>query len=119
MIVGVVGQLAIAESLDHAEKRFALKLASEQIARTSRELSQAEQIELAARTQLLSLARSSGSAPAVAIAITHLHQLDDRALGPVSYGSLTMSNAERHVRAGFRSMNAINTNFAHGIEVEI
>jgi hypothetical protein len=94
-------------------------VASEQIARTSRDLNQAEQSELAVRTQLLSLARSANSDRAVAAVIFRLHQLDDQALGPVSYGNLDMNNAEHHVRAGFQRMNAVNADFEHDIEAKI
>lgn len=118
MIAVIAGQLAITESLDHAEKRLTLKAASEQIAQTTRQLSQAEQIELAARTQLLSLAHSSGSETAVAAVIYRLHQLDDQALGPASYGELGMKNAERHVRAGFQRMNAISADFERDNEAK-
>lgn len=119
MIAVIAGQFAITESLYHAEKRLTLKAASEQIARTSRQLNQAEQIELAARSQLLSLAHSSGSDGVVAAVIFRLHQLDDQALGPVSYGELDMENAERHVRAGFQRMNAISADFERDNEAKI
>jgi len=115
----IAGQFAITESLDHAEKRLTLRAASEQIARTSRELNQAEQIELEARTQLLSLARSTDSDGTVAAVIFRLRQLDDQALGPVSYGNPGMSNAEHHVRARVQRMNTISADFERDIEAKI
>jgi len=119
VIAVIADQFAITESLDNAEKRLELKAASEQITRTSRELNRAEQIELTARTQLLSLARSAHSDRAVAAVVFRIHQLDDQALGPVRYGRLDMDNAERHVRTGFQRMNAINVKFERDIETKI
>jgi hypothetical protein len=118
-VFGIVGQFAITDSLDQAAVRFELETASNRFERTSRELNRAEQAESAARTQLLELARSTSSDRAVAVVVSHLHQLDDQALGPMRESNLNMGNAERHVRKGFRRLNAISRSLGHAIEVEI
>lgn len=84
ILTAVGGQLAITESLEHASARVALEDASKELTRASNELNDSERSESRARTQLISLARSVSRHDAVvAVVLSHLRRLDDRALHPI------------------------------------